>query len=285
MTGEVGRLTAVVIGVSGTGSIVAEQLARLGFGTVWLIDFDVMKRRNLNRILNATLKDVRHRRPKVDMFAEAVDSYRGRNVARTVTAPILTRDAVLAASQADILFSCVDTLEARYIADLIATAFLIPLIDVGVSIPTRHAITGVAIADVCGRVDYIQPGLSSLGDRGVYTPESLRAEYLRKVAPDSYDQELRAGYFKGLTEEAPAVITLNMRAAATCVNEFIARAYPYRLEPNQQFARHTFSLAACEEEYLPESAFSAAPNPLLGRGLREPLLGMPALHAKKGMAA
>src|SRR6185437_3992246 len=40
MTAELGRLTAVVIGVSGTGSIVAEQLARLGFGRVILIDFD-----------------------------------------------------------------------------------------------------------------------------------------------------------------------------------------------------------------------------------------------------
>jgi hypothetical protein len=57
----------------------------------------------------------------------------------------------------------------------------------------------------------------------VYTPASLRAEYLRNTVPAAHRQELEAGYIKGLIEEAPAVITLNMRAAAACVNEFIAR--------------------------------------------------------------
>lgn len=37
---ELARLSACVIGVSGTGSVVAEQVARLGFGQVQLIDFD-----------------------------------------------------------------------------------------------------------------------------------------------------------------------------------------------------------------------------------------------------
>ena len=54
MTAGLGRLTAVVISASGTGSIQAEQAARLGFGRVILIDFDKVKKKNLNRILNAT---------------------------------------------------------------------------------------------------------------------------------------------------------------------------------------------------------------------------------------
>jgi hypothetical protein len=56
------------------------------------------------------------------------------------------------------MFCCVDTLEARQVADLVAAAFLIPLIDVGVTIPVRKAGARVAIADVCGRIDYVQPG-------------------------------------------------------------------------------------------------------------------------------
>jgi hypothetical protein len=194
---------------------------------------------------------------------------------------LLTREAVLAASQSDVLFSSVDTLEARQIADLIAAAFLIPLFDVGVTIPVRKAGTkAIAIADVCGRVDYVQPGRSTLADRKVYTPEGLRAEYLRKVAPDAHRQELEAGYFKGAIEEAPAVITLNMRAAAACVNEFVARAYPFRIESNELYARSTFSLAACEEEFTAEKTFHVAANPTLGRGASEPLLGLPALGVR-----
>lgn len=277
MSEELSRLTAAVIGVSGTGSIVGEQLARLGFGRVSLIDFDRVEWKNLNRILNSTRRDAEGRRLKVEMFAEAVTRHRGEGVAAPTPTSILTREAVLAASQADVLFCCVDTLEARQIADLLASAFLLPLFDVGVVIPMRRAGDNVAIADVCGRIDYVQPGRSTLQDRGVYTPESLRAEYLRRSAPAAHRQELEAGYIKGLIEEAPAVITLNMRAAAACVNEFIARAYPFRLEANRLYARTQFSLAACEEEFLAEHDFSMAANPMLGRGAREPLLGLPAL--------
>jgi hypothetical protein len=120
-----------------------------------------------------------------------------------------------------------------------------------------------------------------LQDRGIYTPESLREEYLRKVAPDAYQQELEAGYLKGVVEEAPAVITLNMRAAAACVNEFIARAFPFRLEPNSLYARTQFSLAACEEEYFAEDIFTRTASLLLARGDAEPLLGLPSLKAQR----
>ncbi len=278
MTAELGRLSALVIGASGTGSIAGEQLARLGFGRVQVVDFDRLEWKNLNRILNSNRADAHANRLKVEVFVEAVTGYRGEGVAIPVPASITTREAVVAAADCDVVFCCVDTLEARHIADLIAASFLLPLFDVGVVIPVRKKGDTFAIADVCGRIDYVQPGGSTLLDRGIYTPESLRGEYLRRVAPEAHQQELEAGYLKGLVEEAPAVITLNMRAASACVNEFIARAYPFRLEPNHLYARTEFSLAACEEEYVAETAFTRAPNLLLARGNAEPLLGMPMLR-------
>jgi hypothetical protein len=281
MSQELGDLTAGVIGVSGTGSIVGEQAARLGFGKIVPIDFDNVERRNLNRILNATLADAAAQRKKVEMFAAAVDAYRGPGIVDPVMVSIATREGVIAAAGCDVLFCCVDTLEARQIVDLIGRAFLIPVFDVGVTIPSRKVVEGIAIGDVCGRIDYVQPGGATLGDRGVYTPESLRAEYLRKVAPEAHRQELEAGYIKGAIEEAPAVITVNMRAASACMNEFIARAYPFRLDPNRLYARTTFSLAAGEEEYVPEDDFTPSPLTALGRGAREPLLGLPMFSARR----
>lgn len=281
MSRELGDLTAGVIGVSGTGSIVGEQAARLGFGKIVPIDFDHVERRNLNRILNSTLADAAVRRKKVEMFAAAVEAYRGPGVVDPITASIATRDGVIAAAGCDVLFCCVDTLEARQIVDLIGAAFLIPILDVGVTIPVRKTPDGIAIGDVCGRIDYVRPDGATLGDRGVYTPESLRAEYLRRVAPGAHRQELEAGYIKGAIEEAPAVITLNMRAASACVNEFIARAYPFRLDANRLYARTTFSLAACEEEYVSEDGFTSSLKTVLGRGGREPLLGLPMFSTRR----
>ena len=281
MTKELGWLAAVVIGVSGTGSVQAEQAARLGFGQVILVDFDKVKKRNLNRILNTKLADAAAMRLKALSFADAITTYRGRGCAVPVTASINTREAVLAASQGDILFCCVDTLEARYIADLIASAFLQPLFDVGVVIPTRNVGPESAIADAVGRIDYVQPGGTTLGDRKVYTPDALRAEYLESVAPEAHANEVGEGYIKGKVEEAPAVISLNMRAASACMIEFILRSYPFRLEPNRSYARTKFSLAAGEEVSFGEDHFELGPSPVLGRGDREPLLGHPALAKQR----
>lgn len=65
-----------------------------------------------------------------------------------------------------------------------------------------------------------------------------------------------------------------MRAAGDAVNEFLARAYPFRHDSNERYARAIFSLAAGETDYVSEKEFSRAPNPILCRGDAEPLLGL-----------
>lgn len=278
MTSELGRRRACVIGVSGTGSIVAEQLARLGFGSIALIDFDHIETKNLNRILNATSRDAEEGRLKVEMFAHAIQRHRPGAEVISVAESILSRSAVTAAALSDVIFLCVDSAEGRQIADLVAQAFMLPLIDMGVSLPTRRLGDGrFAIADVLGRVDYVQPGRSTLRSRQVYTAEALRAEYLARVAPDVHAKEQAEGYIKGTPQEAPAVIALNMRAASTAVLEYIARAFPFRHEPNRSYARTLFSAAAAEEEYSAEGEFEVDDSNMLGIGVREPLLGLPML--------
>ena len=255
MAAWLGRLSACVIGVSGTGSIVAEQLARLGFGEITLIDFDRVEDRNLNRVLNSVLADVAANALKVEMFAHAVRRYRPQCEIVRVPQSIATRDAVLAACEADFLFSCVDTAEGRHLADRMCAYLAMPLFDVGVTIPTRKAEDGTrAIAEVCGRIDYVQPGGSTLLTRGVYDGATLEAEYLAQHAPDAHRQKIADGYLRGLAEQAPAVITLNMRAASACVMELIARTFLFRQFPNEQRARSIFMLADGDEDYYAESS-------------------------------
>lgn len=280
MTSELSRLTACIIGVSGTGSPAAEQVCRLGFGRVIGIDFDRMEHKNLNRILNTTLADAVAGRSKVSTFSDRANQYREVPYFEGVDANVMTPEAVLAAAQADIIFCCVDSLRGRMVADRIAAAFLLPLIDIGVVIPTRKTKDGVAIAEVCGRIDYVFPGGSSLRDRGVYTPETLLAESLAEVAPAAHAEQVKAGYIHGLPEQAPSVIALNMRASSAGVLEFIARAYPYRHEPNGLYARTDFMLAENIQEFTAEDTFKAKPTPLLASGAAQPLLGLPALGAE-----
>lgn len=278
MTTELSGLTACVVGVSGTGSIVAEQVCRLGFGRVIFIDHDKVEWKNLNRILNTIKVDADQGRFKVEVFAERVNAYRDEQYALPVKVNVLTREAVLAAAQADVLFCCVDTHRGRSVSDRIAAAFLLPLFDVGVVIPTRDASNGErAIDEVTGRIDYVYPGGSSLFDRGVYTAASLQAEALAESDPAAHADRVKRGYIDDSPEQAPSVMTLNMRAASACVMEFIARAFPFRHESNNRYARTRFMLAECIEEFSAESDFKARVSPDVARGEKEPLLNLPIL--------
>lgn len=277
------RLSVCVIGVSGTGSIVAEQLARLGVGEIILIDFDKIEARNLNRILNAALADIGTL--KVEMFADAIRSYRADGKVISVSSSIATREAVLAAIEADILFSCVDSAEGRHIADRLSSYFAMPLFDVGVAIPTEPLPSGRRrIAEVYGRVDYVYPGGSSLIDRGVYDAPLLEAEYLARAAPHALARKIADGYLRGMAEEAPGVITLNMRAASACVIEFIARLFPFREFANEARARTIFMLAEGDEDVFAESQFKNGHRFPVAEGEAEPLLGLPALAKRRRVA-
>lgn len=279
MTNELRRLHAGIVGASGTGSIVSEQALRLGFGEITIVDHDVMERRNLNRILNSTFEDAILQQKKVRVFERAARAVNPDVIVNTLDCRASTRKAIEALSQADVLFCCVDTETGRDICDRLAAAMLLPLFDVGVVIPVRRNVAGeLVIQDVQGRIDYIQPGESSLLSRGVYTSAGVAAEDLRERDPDAFERQVSEGYMPGMMEEAPSVITLNMRGASMVMQEFIARAYPYRLDGNRPYAQTSFALAIEEQDFYDETHFPRAGRHRFAAGLRSPLLGIPALE-------
>lgn len=272
MREDLKRHTAVIVGVSGTGSIVAEILARLGVGRLILVDFDRIEERNLNRILNAAPEDVG--RFKTHVVRDAIKTFRPETKVETFETMIDAPATLIASSDATIMFSCVDSMEGRYFCDLMVEAFLCPLIDLGVMIPTRKRADDVEIADVCGRIDFVRPGGVSLWARGEITGEGLSAEYIKRTNPDAHARQVEEGYLQGVPEEAPSVISLNMRAASAAVQEWLSRLYAVRHLPNEGYSKTYFSLAAGEEEYSSEAEMGAAErSALFARGLQEPLLG------------
>ncbi len=62
------RLRAGVVGAGSVGGMLAESLARTGFEDITLIDFDIVKKHNLDRLNYATAHDVG--RVKVELLAE-----------------------------------------------------------------------------------------------------------------------------------------------------------------------------------------------------------------------
>ena len=82
----------------------------------------------------------------------------------------------------------------------------------------------------------LQPGGSSLMSRGVYDQRDLEAAFVLRDSPQEYDRLKREGYIKGVKVDRPAVISVNMTAAAAAMNEFLARLHGFRLQRNSSFA-------------------------------------------------
>lgn len=120
------------------------------------------------------------------MFSDAIRAYSPDYRGYAMPNSIATSDAVEAACEADVLFSCVETAEGRHVVDRLASACGMPLFDVGVSIPTRQEGKERKIAEVCGRIGYAQPGGATLLDRDVYSPATLEAEYLTDAALEAH---------------------------------------------------------------------------------------------------
>lgn len=271
------RLSIAVIGCSGTGSPVIEQLARLGVGRLVLIDPDRVEVKNLNRILNTTLQDARSNKFKVDVIARAITQMGlGTEVlplARNLFDPI----AVRAAADCDLVFGCVDSIDGRHLLNRLATFYNLPYFDVGVKLEADGA---GGVSQICGTVHYLQPDRSSLLSRGVFTLEQLRAAGLKRANPAAYQEQVKSKYIVGIQEDRPAVISVNMLFASLAVNEMLARLHNYRDDGNKGFAIHRLSLTQAQIYHEAENEPCSLLARHVGRGDVAPLLGMPELSER-----
>jgi hypothetical protein len=273
-TNRLRRMAAAVIGCSGTGSPLMEQLARLGFGRLVLVDPDFIEERNLNRIVNAWREHAYLRRPKVEAMARAIAAMGFGTEVEIIHADLATPSAVKAVAECDVLFGCMDGVEGRHLLNRLAAHYVLPYFDVGV----RLGADGQGgIDEVCGAVHYLRPDGSTLQDRHVYTPAQLKAAGLRRTDPKAYRDQLRAGYIHGVEEDRPAVISINMQMASVAVNEFLARLHPYRHDDNADSAIVRVSFIQGAEYREREPAASGMFSAQVGKGDVDPLLSMPEL--------
>jgi hypothetical protein len=267
-------LSVAVVGCSGTGSVVVEQLARLGVGRLVLVDPDVVEEKNLNRILNSEKEDAYLGKPKVHVLACAIARMGLGQEVIPLQKNLLTPEAVGAVAECDVVFGCMDGVEGRHVLNRLATFYLMPYFDVGV----RLDADGVGGIDrIAGAVHYLQPGLSSLLSRGVYDMKRVDAEAMRRTDPEMYRRLVKEGYLRGVDEDRPAVVSVNTFFAALVVNEFLARLHPYRNQPNDRYAWVGINLSEMQFYREGETAPCQILQRHVGKGDVVPLLERPSL--------
>jgi hypothetical protein len=234
------KLKIGVVGCSGTGSPVIEQLTRLGVGELILVDPDKVELKNLNRILNTKRTDAKQERYKADVLTECINSFDLGTRVKAFTKNIFDDQQCLRAlAECDILFGCVDSVDGRDLINRHSTYYIIPYFDLGIKLEADGA---GGISKIVGTVNYIQPGKSSLMSRGLYDSEDLKAAGLYRMYPDQFPDLVKNSYIKNLNVNRPAVISVNMMVASYAVNEFLNRIHPYKADPCGEFAKTTIDL-------------------------------------------
>lgn len=266
-----------VVGCSGTGSPVIEQLARLGVKELVLVDPDKVELKNLNRILHTSLNDANQNRYKVDVIKQGIELLGLGTTVRAYKENLYdNRELLLELAGCDFLFGCMDSVDGRHLLNQLAAFYLVPYIDLGVKL---EADGKGGVVKICGSVHYLQPGKSSLLSRGVYTLEDLKAAGQLRRNPMEYESLLKNAYIKNINVERPAVISVNMLISSMGVNEFLNRLHPYKCDNPNHYAVNTIDLTENyivnidEDEKSPDFYLLKK----VGRGNLEPFLDTPEL--------
>jgi ThiF family protein len=270
-----------VIGCSGTGSPVIEQLKRFGVGELVIVDPDFIEKPNLNRILNSTINDAINQVSKVDVMKRSVEETGFNTKVISFHSHVSEYEIIKELAECDIFFGCVDGAEGRHILNLISSFYLIPFFDLGIRL---EADGKGGINNIFGTVHYIQPGGSSLLSRGQYNLQQLQAESIKRTNISTYDDLAKNKYLINVNESSPAVISINMQVAAIAVNDLLGRLHEYRNIPNDDIdaTRILFHEWAMfhESHNICCDFFSK----MIGKGDIEPLLNNPALSYGKKAA-
>lgn len=226
-----------IVGCSGTGSLVIEQLVRLGVGSIIIIDPDIVENKNLNRILNTTIEDAKEGRYKTDVIYDAINRFGLGTTVQKYNVNIFDDRKVLDnLITCDVIFGCVDSVDGRHLISQLTNFYLVPYFDVGVRLDADGK---GGIKSITASIHYIQPGCSSLFSRKLYTSKRLADENLYRQNPDDFKELEKQGYVHNANVDRPAVISINMQISSMAVNELLNRLHPFKDELPEAYAKVT----------------------------------------------
>jgi molybdopterin/thiamine biosynthesis adenylyltransferase len=200
---KLAETTVAVLGLSGGGSHVIQQLAHQGVGGLVAIDDDIVDEANLGRLVGARTSDV-HLTPKTEVAQRLVEGVDPSIEVTPIKAKFPSPEAIEALKQCDIVVACVDSFHAREAINAFCRRYLLPLVDIGISIRS----SGERLIAADGQVIVAMPSRPCLRCWFV-TDAVLEAE--RRNRPPGYDQNPDAA-------GEPQVVSMNGTLASEACN-------------------------------------------------------------------
>jgi molybdopterin-synthase adenylyltransferase len=258
-----GRFRVAIIGLGGTGSLVAQQLAHLGITKFLLIDRDVVEATNLNRVVGASAPDVGA--PKVAVAQRMIRAIQPKAEVEIARDDVTRQSVARRVLNSDFFFSCTDSHGSRAVLTQLAYQFLVPGIDLGV----RIEVSQKRISHVVGRVQMLAPGLACLVCGDVLDPDAVRRDLL------SEEQQRTDPYIVGAGVAQPSVISLNSVMSGLAVTMFIGFVTGAPFRSRHLIVRFDTGLVkTIENRVVPECSVCSEMG-FLARGDGWPMPGRP----------
>jgi molybdopterin-synthase adenylyltransferase len=199
-----------IVGLGGTGSVVAQQLAYLGVKRFLLVDFDRADETNLNRLVGASRSQMQEL--KVNIAAEHIARISQNCTIDAVEGSILDEPTVRRLLECDFIFCCTDNHGSRAVVQQMVYQYYLPCIDMGVVITPQNG----KVTHIAARVQMLSPGLPCLTCGNLLDSDAVRYDLM------SQDQRAADPYFFGhQAAPQPSVISLNSTAASLAVTMFL----------------------------------------------------------------
>jgi molybdopterin-synthase adenylyltransferase len=193
--------SVAVVGVSGGGSHVCQQLIYAGIGTIVPFDEQNVEATNLRRLVGAATRDIEDHTPKVAVPTRMALEVCPAVTVRPVKASFPNGDSISELSLVDLIIGCVDNDASKSDLNNFAIEQAIPYIDIGATIIPQKTGSGFSAH---GQIACIWPGGPCLRCMGVISESSI-----------ALGHERRMGYGSNLPD--PQVVSINGTLASEAV--------------------------------------------------------------------
>lgn len=200
-----------VVGLGGVGSMVVQDLARVGVGDLLLIDTDKFEETNLSRVVTACFDDVSRKPPKTELAARYAKQVNPNVRCELLGDDVAYSDVADKLIDCDFIFLCADTMRARLVVNAIVNQHFVPAVQVGSKILLGKE--GGKLEQFYSVVRHMRPGCGCLMCNGLISGYRLAIE-------EKSDEDWRAQNY-GTESPNPSVITLNGIGSSRATHDFL----------------------------------------------------------------
>jgi molybdopterin-synthase adenylyltransferase len=218
------RLCVGIVGLGGTGSIIAQELVHLGVNNFILMDPDTIEQSNLNRVVGARTSDVG--RSKVFVAERTIREINPNATIASIVGSANLNHTARKLTDCDFMFICTDSHGSRAVLNQLSYQYYLPAIDMGVRIDARDGDLRIT-----GRIQMLAPGLGCLLCANLLDPEAVRRDLMTEF------ERQRDPYIVGSPEPQPAVISINGTVSSLAISMFLAAVTGISLKSRYQIYR------------------------------------------------